>query len=82
MLFIAQSPVSVLVFSIALCISQIGESPLIVAAYSGHTKVVTQLLVAEANTDLQDQVHNIIYIHTYIYIYIYILKTDTTVGRF
>ena len=61
MLFIThESPVTVLAVSVRLhmsIISQYGVSALMYAAMEGHTEVVTQLLEAGANTDLQDKVH-------------------------
>ena len=61
MLFITHaSSVTVLAVSVRLhmsIISQYGLSALMLAAYEGHTEVVTQLLKARAKTDLQDQVH-------------------------
>ena len=60
MLFIThESPVTVLAVSVRLhmsIISQGGVSALMLAAVEGHTEVVTQLLEAGANTDLQDKV--------------------------
>ena len=63
MLFIThESPVTVLAVSVRLhmsIISQGGVSALMAAANEGHTEVVTQLLEAGANTDLQStEVHN------------------------
>ena len=60
MLFIThEPPVTVLAVSVRLhmsIISQAGWSALMAAAGRGHTEVVTQLLEAGANTNLQDQV--------------------------
>ena len=57
MLFIThESPVTVLAISVRLhmsIISQDGVSALMFATYEGHTEVVSQLLEAGANTDLQ-----------------------------
>ena len=57
MLFITHaSSVTVLAVSVRLhmsIISQDGLSALMLAAYEGHTEVVTQLLEARAKTDLQ-----------------------------
>ena len=57
MLFIThESPVTVLAVSVRLhmsIISQDGDSALMLAASKGHTEVVTQLLKAGANIDLQ-----------------------------
>ena len=38
-------------------ITQSGDSALILAAWLGHTDVVTQLVNAGVNLDLQDKVH-------------------------
>ena len=62
MLFIThEPPVTVLAVNVRLHeymsnISQGGWSVLIWAAFWGHAKVVTQLLEASANTDLQHKV--------------------------
>ena len=59
MLFITHA-VTVLAVSVRLhmsIISQDGGSALMAAAYWGHTEVVTQLLEAGANTDLQSTVN-------------------------
>ena len=57
-----ESPVTVLAVSVRLhmsIISQDGVSALMLAAQESHTEVVTQLLEAGANTDLQSiKVHN------------------------
>ena len=68
MLFIThESPVTVLAVSVRLhmsIISQDGGSALMLAAYEGHTEVVTQLLEAGANTDLQTtEVYKCICVH-------------------
>ena len=42
-------------------ISQDGWSALMCAASEGHTEVITQLLEAGANTDLQDKVYRLSY---------------------
>ena len=61
MLFIThESPVTVLAVSVRLhmsIISQEGVSALMWAAFKSHTEVVTQLLEAGANTDLQSTVN-------------------------
>ena len=68
MLFIThESPVTVLAVSVRLhmsIISQDGGSALMLAAYEGHSEVVTQLLEAGANTDLlTTEVYKCICVH-------------------
>ena len=58
MLFIThESLVTVSVRLHMSIISQAGRSALMWAAFKGHTEVVTQLLEAGANTDLQSTVN-------------------------
>ena len=67
MLFITHA-VTVLAVSVRLhmsIISQDGVSALMWAAFKSHTEVVTQLLAAGANTDLQDQVQVITQVRGY-----------------